>query len=380
MNMQIPLSVFIIMLIFVLVIGCKKADKGEVHEDFLDYSIVKGLQGFAALGVILHHVTQEVTQYGRYYKGTINVFVDAGVLFTGLFFFFSGYGLFLSLMKKEEYLKGFIRNRLPAVIVPFFVCNLLFITVNLIMGRQVKPLELLLYVTGIVMWNDQMWFIVELAVLYIVFYLVFRKRKSNEAALRKMAVCILCMNVISLLLGHDGLPETKGLWFFGEWWYNTTWLFFIGMLIAKYKDNIMSFVKKYYYLLLPAGILLFMALHKATTWMLANVGYWMEYPGHRGYLEKLLTFLVQCPMVIVFDLTFLLLSMKIQFKNRILSGLGVITLEMYLLQNIFITKLTYVIDNDVWFFIAVYAATIVLAFVVHKLNQWLIEVMKKKRV
>lgn len=105
--MQLPLSVFMAFLVLVLVLGCKIAKKGEFHEDFMEYSVVKGLQGFAALGVILHHVTQEVTQYGRYYKGVINVFVDAGVLFTGLFFFFSGYGLIVSLKNKENYLNGF---------------------------------------------------------------------------------------------------------------------------------------------------------------------------------------------------------------------------------------------------------------------------------
>ena len=85
------LAVYLLLLVVVLAWGCKIAPKGTFHEDFLSYPVVKGLQGFAALAVILHHVTQEVTQYGKYDKGLINIFVDAGVLFTGMFFFFSGY-------------------------------------------------------------------------------------------------------------------------------------------------------------------------------------------------------------------------------------------------------------------------------------------------
>lgn len=373
------LALYLVFLFLVLVCGCKIAPKGTFHEDFLSYPVVKGLQGFAALAVILHHVTQEVTQYGQYDKGMINVFVDAGVLFTGMFFFFSGYGLVVSLMEKENYLNGFLKKRLPAVVVPFYVCNLLFIIVNLVMGRQVKPLELAGYVSGIVMWNDQMWFIVELAVLYTAFYFIFRKRKSDASALGRMAIFILVMNIVSLLLGHDGLPETKGLWFFGEWWYNTTWLFFIGMLVAKYKEKITGFAKKNYKWLLPLGLMLFVVLAKATDWMLKNVGYWLEYPGHRGYLEKLETFLVQCPMVIVFVLTLMLLSMKVQFKNRVLSFVGAFALEIYLLQNIFITKLTHVIDNDMVFFAAVYAGSIALAFLVHKVDVWLLKAFIKEK-
>lgn len=373
------LSMYMVFLLVVLVWGCKRAKKGTFHEDFLSYPIIKGVQGFAALAVVLHHVTQDVTQYGQHYKGIINVFVDAGVLFTGLFFFCSGYGLIVSMKEKENYLDGFLKKRLPAVVIPFYICNFLFILVNLLVGSQTKPLELLGCLTGVILWNDQMWFIVELTILYIMFYFSFRKRESDAAGLKKMAVCMVIMNVVSFLLGHDGMPDTKGLWFFGEWWYNTTWLFFVGMVVAMYYDKITAFARKNYKWLLPVGIVAFIGLHAATTWMLSHVGYWTEYPGHRGYLEKLVTFLVQCPMVIVFDLTFVLISMKLQFKNKVLSFFGVIALEMYLLQNIFISKLTYVIDNDAFFFAAVYGATIVLAILVNKLDRWLIGLITKKK-
>lgn len=372
------LAIYLVVLLFVLVWGCKKAEKDTFHEDFLSYPVVKVLQGFAALSVVLHHVTQDVTQYGSINKGIINVFVDAGVLFTGLFFFCSGYGLIASLKSKEDYLTGFLKKRLPAVLVPFFVCNWLFVLVYLLVGHKMSALDLVLSLSGLVMYNDQMWFIVELAILYIVFYFSFRKRKSDADGMRKMAVFMTVMCVISLLLGHDGLPEAKGLWFFGEWWYNTTWLFFVGMVVALHYEKITAFAKKNYKRLLPLGIVLFIVLHFATKFMLSHVGYWSEYPGHRGYLEKLATFLVQCPMVIVFDLTFILLSMKVQFKNRILSFFGAIALELYLLQNIFITNLTHVIQNDVLFFAVIYAASIVLAILVHKWNQWLIGCVKKR--
>lgn len=366
---RIPLVVYLILLLVLLVLGCRKAAKGEIHGDFLDYSVMKNLQGFAAMGVILHHVTQIVTQYGRYDKGLINVMNDAGVFFTALFFFCSGYGLVVSLIQKEDYLKGFLRKRLPAVIVPFYVCNLLFIIASLAAGARPKVWEMLLYLSGIVMVNDQMWFIVELAVLYVVFYFCFRKRKAGELPLWKIAVVLVVMTVVSLLLGHDGLPDSQGLWFFGEWWYNTTWTFFVGMLAAKYKDTVVGFAKKQYKWLLLLGILLFVVMYQATMYMLGHVGYWKEGPGNPGYLEKLFTFLVQAPTVILFVLLLFLISMKVQFGNRVLAFLGVIALEMYLLQNIFITYLRPLLKVDLLFYIGVYVCTILLAVVVHKVDQ-----------
>ena len=369
---RFPLSVFLVLFLGLLVWGCKRVLKGEFHEDFLDYSVMKNLQGFAAMGVILHHVTQIVTQYGRYNKGLINVMVDGGVFFTALFFFCSVYGLVTSLFQKDDYFKGFLRKRLSAVVVPFYACNLLFILVSLVAGARPKWWELLLYLSGIVMLNDQMWFIVELAVLYVVFYLLFRKCRMGSLPLWKMAVVLVVMTVVSLLLGHDGLPDSQGLWFFGEWWYNTTWTFFVGMLVAKYKTAVVGFAKRYYKCLLPLGVLFFVVMYLATMYMLGHVGYWKEGPGNPGYLEKLLTFFVQAPTVIVFVLLLFLISMKVQFGNRMLAFVSVIALEMYLLQNIFITYLRPFLKVDLLFYVGVYACTILLAAVVHKADQWII--------
>lgn len=365
---QIPLSMYLVLLLALLVFGCKFAKKKTFHEDFLDYPVMKGLQGFAAMAVILHHVTQTVTQYGQHDKGIINILVDAGVLFTGLFFFCSGYGLMTSLLKKEDYLKGFIRKRLPAVLVPFYVCNLLFIVTNLIMGYKAEPLDIVTYIIGIVLMNDQMWFIVELAILYLAFFLIFRKRKSDAHALCLMAVFMVIMTVVSLLLGHDDLPDTLGLWFYGEWWYNTTWLFFIGLLVAKYKAKVVAFAQKHYVWLLPSMLAAFIGLSMATTYMLRHMGYWTS-----SDLDKFITLPVQCSMVITFVLALFLISMKVQFKNCALSFFGTLALEIYLLQNIFITKLNPVIKNDLLYYLGVSVCTIALAIVVHWLDKWLIK-------
>ena len=375
---KVGLAVFFILLWGALFAGCKKAPKGTYHENFLGYSVMKGLQGFAALGVILHHVTQTVTGYGQHDKGIINVMNDAGVFFTALFFFCSGYGLVTSFLQKDNYLNGFLKKRLSAVLVPFLVCNLLFVGVSLAAGARPKIGELLLYVPGLILLNDQMWFIVELAILYVVFYLLFRKDEKKRLPLWKIAVVLVVMTTVSLLLGHDGLPDSQGLWFFGEWWYNTTWTFFVGMMIAKHREVVVSYVKNHYkrVFVLLAG--LFAVLYPFTLFMIRCVGYWKEGPGYPGYLEKCLTFLVQAPTVIVFVLLLFVISMKVQFGNRLLAFMGTIALEMYLVQNIFITYLRPFLKQDWLFYIAVYVCTILLAIVVHKLDQRIIKAIQKR--
>lgn len=361
---NIPLSIYILSLLALLLSGCKLAKKKTYHEDFLDYSVMKGLQGCTAMAIILHHLTQTVTQYGQYDKGLINILVDAGVLFTGLFFFCSGYGLMTSLLEKDDYLNGFIRKRLSAIVVPFFVCNWLFIAVNLITGYSAKPLDIVTYICGVVLMNDQMWFIVELTVLYIAFFIIFRKRKSDQSALVMMAMFMTIMTVGSLLLGHDNLTGTLGKWFHGEWWYNTTWLFFVGLLVAKHKERLVGFAKKNYVWLLPVMLLAFALMNIATAYMLRHSGYYTS-----SNFDKLITAVVQCVMVVVFVLGFFLITMKVRFKNPWMDFIGTFTLEIYLLQNIFITKLNPIIENDLLFYLGVYACTIVLAIGVHWIDQ-----------
>ena len=271
-----------------------------------------------------------------------------------------------------------MKKRLPAVLVPFFVCNLLFVLVSLAAGARPKVWELVLYVAGLILLNDQMWFIVELAILYVVFYLLFRRDEKKRLPLWKMAVVLVVMTVVSLLLGHDGLPDSQGLWFFGEWWYNTTWTFFVGMVIAKHRDTVVGFVKVKYKRVLALLAGLFAILYPFTLFMIRCVGYWKEWPGHRGYVEKLLTLLVQAPTVIVFVLLLFVISMKVQFGNRMLAFIGTIALEMYLVQNIFITYLRPFFKMDWLFYLAVYVCTILLAIVVHKADQRIIKGIQKR--
>ena len=64
--------------------------------------------------------------------GALTLFGLIGFLFVGVFFFFSGYGLFKSYKTKPGYLDGFLRKRLPVVLVPLYVINTIFTIIVLV--------------------------------------------------------------------------------------------------------------------------------------------------------------------------------------------------------------------------------------------------------
>ena len=105
-----------------------KHDEGS--SSFLLQDQTRMIQAFACIGVVLHHLTQQITSYGVFNKGPVTVLNDMGFLFTALFFFFSGYGLITSLQTKPDYLKTFLYRRLPSVLIPFWTVNVLGVILN----------------------------------------------------------------------------------------------------------------------------------------------------------------------------------------------------------------------------------------------------------
>ena len=112
--MYLTYTVYLLILLLLLwggkFAGFKKED---FHEDSASLDSFISLRGFAAIGVILHHISQEnAFQWagGGYGKpGELSIFVNAGFLFVSIFFFCSGYGLIKSLETKPDYFNGFIK-------------------------------------------------------------------------------------------------------------------------------------------------------------------------------------------------------------------------------------------------------------------------------
>ena len=368
------LCIYPLILLGVMLIKMKVAPKGEFHEDFLSLKQSKIMQGVAAVGIIIHHLTQHITQYGMEYKGPISYFIFAGIFFTSIFFFCSGFGLMTSLQKKPNYLDTFLKKRLSAVLIPFLVSNVLYtVGVGLYFGTVGSVAEMIKCLVGIRLINTNTWFLVEIAILYLAFYFIFRFIKKTDKALLAMCIFVVALILFSLLLGHD-TSEAGGRWFMGEWWYNTTIFFLAGMFMARYYDKVVAFLKKHYRWLLPVSIVLFIVLFYGQMIVLSFFGYYQEWEGHPGYGAKLITLLYQNLSCVVWLGMILLLSMKIKIQNVILYTIGEISLALYIvheLVKVFVTYSEYV--GDVQIFLWVLVASFGFALVVHALNSFLIQ-------
>ena len=130
-------------------------------------------------------------------------------------------------------------------------------------------------------------------------------------------------------------------WFQGEWWYNASFLFVIGIIVSKHSDGLRKIARKGYVLWLLVFAALTVVLGLQTRYEIVNFSYWSEIPGEtHAYLDKLRCLAMQLPWIICFVCFVLLLMMKVRFGNPVLKFLGSISLELYLIHNLFLTGLS----------------------------------------
>lgn len=367
---EFPFWIFFIIFAAILLIGAKFSKPREWQEEPFSLDKSKCIQGFCAIAIILHHMSQTISFSGGDPK-SLGIMLNAGVLFVGIFFFFSGYGLTKSLLTKKDYLKGFLKKRLPAVIIPFFTCVLFFVLTGVMMGRKFSLVELLEIFTGVFLINSHMWYIVEIVILYIAFFLIFRYIKDELKAFITMTLFAVGLVVLGVFAGHGGF------WFQGEWWFNTTLLFIVGLYFAKFEEEILEFARKRYIVLLLVCAALFTGFWFLNSYALDNISYYV------GPMQSFECLGAQLPMVVLFVALVLLLMMKIKFTNPVLKFLGSISLEIYLIHNFFIENLRssqflYVKSNSLYILL-VFLCAIAVAVIVSGIDKYLVALFAGKK-
>lgn len=368
---QVLLWALCVLVAGVLLFGVKVAKKGEWQEDFLSLSTSKSLLGVFAVLIVLHHLAQLMGNL-QMNPGPLAYLEYVGVCFVGMFFFFSGYGLMYSKNKREDYFDGFLRKRLTSILVPFYFCIIIFVAFSLFMQMPMQPMEIVAYLSGWWLLNTQMWYVVEIAFLYLAFYVIFRLVKNEAAGLWLMGIFITAMVVASILIGHG--PECESdKWLQGEWWFNTTYMFLIGMIFAKHEQKLVAFAKKYYPVLLVISTLAAVGLSFPAVSRVQAGTYYCEYePGlslASVFGIKLLTLIFQFAMTFFTIAAILLVMMKVKCQNAVMKSLGKVALELYLIHNLYLIMFGYMgiggITQPGILTLAVVICALVTAYVIH---------------
>ena len=365
------LSLYPVMLFLIVLFNAGLRPKDAGSEDFLSIGQTGAVQSAACIGIILHHLSQQVTNYGSLDKGLITVFSYAGILFTALFFFFSGYGLMTSLQNRTDYLNTFLQKRLPTVLIPFWLCNAIILLVNrLFYGIRYSLDRIVRYISGINLINGNGWFIIEIVIIYILFFVLFSTIGNRDIALGFLTMAVFCLIAYGFFSGHDPKNEQ---WFKGEWWYNSTITFVLGLWYARFKNKLDRLFSLHYRTMAVLFSLLFIALFQFSVYCVRHFGYYYYLSASVGRKYACITLISQSAACSAFIIWIILILMKITLGNRILSSLNKIRLPLFLLHGYFVNTVFGSIKMHSFFrFGAVIICSILAASVVSPLSAYLV--------
>ena len=314
-------------LLLLLFWGAKLCKKGQWNEEVLSFSHTKAFLGFCAIVILFHHAAQRTCapwlMAGKIRHG-LDGFVFVGYFCVAAFFFCSGYGLYTA-HEREGFFDHYARYRIMPILTPTVIMWLVFFVIEKVRKIPVeKPVWLGTY--------SYIWYVPAIIYLYLLFYLSFRIIKKDRLSMAVMIIGTLLHFLFCMFFGP------------GTWWYNTPFLFVIGIVVARHKDGMLALFKKVYPLWLVLSFVI-----TAVMFVFANF-----YPGVIMLLGRRYTemghFYGELIGQLISALTFvwfvLLVGMKVRIGNPGLKFLGSFTLEFYLVHPLFIQLFGFAFVND----------------------------------
>lgn len=305
----------------------------------LDYT--KTLKGFCAIGVIIHHYVQKLTEPGMLYP--LNFI---GILCVGFFFFMSGYGLTQSYNKNKS-LSKFWKSRILNLYIPFIVANIIIALIsNHLIDSRYSIEEII--ITSISMRtiysNVILWYIFVQVLMYIFFYSLFKLFDGKKT--RLIVLSMLCISYI-LIARRLGI---------GEWRYNTVICFVVGSVVATYIDSIECILREHY-----IGITSMLAFIFLSTWVCV--------------LNNRYNFLMSNISSIAFVLLMMSLSYKVTLNSMIFKFLGELSYEIYILQLPIILIINSILEDYNIAIVVICCLTVATSFITSKISKQLYKLL-----
>lgn len=305
----------------------------------LDIKTSSCLKGILACMVLICHMHARVSLFSSNILGPI--FTAFGYLSVSVFFFLSGYGLKEAASKKEHYVSNFPKKKL----LPFFcICCftiLIYFIRDICVGDDVNILTLMqsfFFGNTIV---DNGWYLQTQLLFYIIFYLAYNFVKNKKSFALLFIIVLYC-----IFCAIAKLSTT---------WYEASLCFPLGILYSEYKDkiNFILFKNKIIHLI---SILCVLIVFIITLFF-----------GNKPFLNECFRIPLKLISSVFFCLLVLTIISLINIRNPITEFLGKLSLEIYLLQGIFLNlfKKQLIIDNDWVYIICVAVCTLLLAFLFH---------------
>ncbi len=361
-NILIP--AFLILCFYNVKFSGKKFDV-----DNLSRENTNSMKGLFAVSVILCHLSEmPYVESFYFFRGTGNLAVS-------MFFFLSGYGLMCSYEKNG--LNNFFKKRFSTVLIPFLFVQLFsFILFYYLPGVQglteetycIKNLLLKFIKSGSTLTVNG-WYIYEILLMYLEFWLAFKIGGKNKKIGTILIVLFTALSTV----------------FFGILTYKTEWIQFWAYSLPAFaygiiwggtrKAKIEEHLKKHYYtklVIFAVLTVMFFFSYK----LFDKIDILQAHNINSTFLSRYLT----SPFFVT---TVLLVSMKFKTKNILLDKLGEISYELYLYHGFVYCLLrsgTFAyVENDTLFTVLVLLVTIDISIVMKYISKKITHILFYKK-
>lgn len=329
----------IVMLLFLLIAAFTRIKKDSDINVFLSTQNSLIIKGLMAIVVVLCHISF------LYESNLLKPFEFISNIAVGTFFFLSGYGLMKQFSKRLDYHVGFFSGRSRKVLLPYMLVTIMYWLFYYINGEKLTIINVF---DRIIHWDpivSYSWYIIEILLLYMFFYLFMLISKGNKKRLLFLNV-VLYLSFLALTVVCDFKPFV----------YHSTHMYVIGM-IYEYKEALINeYLKKLKWPLLTVSVFIVIVFYK-------NLNY--------VYIQE-----------IAYMIIILLFFSSFRVSNIFLSYTGTISMEMYLIHGLVIKIVRRFIYFDSPFImvfitiIGIYISSISLLY----LLKWLDSFLFKKQV
>lgn len=306
-----------------------------------EYSTV--LKGICCIIVVLVHIPAE---HSTRIQNSIGSFAYVAVT---LFFLLSGYGLNVS-RRKNGYLDTFWRRRIPSLVIPMVSVNVLSVLVNIICKSDVSVIETLFTING---------FTLMLGLCYLAYYFTYNNKCLNDNTKRVcVSIIIIAISIVTYTC-EALIPFTV--------WPVPCLGFMYGLIIADYKDKIISSLNKQKLFDTHTAVLFFIAILSGVVYIKTkDIMFFGDYVIRALLAISLISLLVK-------------ITSKIQLGNSLLNALGVVSYEIYLSHGVTMRLLDFFFPDFMpgFYIFVTLVGTILIALCLNKLDKVLVSGVKK---
>lgn len=193
-----------------------------VTSPFLDKDRSYSFKGIVMILIICHHIYQRVD----FTQGTLGHFLSSfGYIGTGIFFFLSGFGLFMSLKNKKSLTIDWLVKKMKKLLLPF-VYIMTIVGTFCLLTKEDYTIDVFIndFFTLTTPYTFA-WFYKVIVGIYVIMYLVFRLNINNY----KKVLIVSTLVFVYYIIAKIKLPG---------YWSSSVLNFPLGMIVGLFWDKI----------------------------------------------------------------------------------------------------------------------------------------------